>query len=313
MNFYSFHIGDYAAHTKHLSLLEDLAYRRMIDLYYTNEKPLFLEPERVARLIGMRDHIQEVSDVLSDFFIKTDDGFINKRCDEEIERARERLEETEGRRENERERQKRHRDRRKELFLRLRDVGIVPPWDTSTEALQALLDKSVSQAANEPVTRDVTANHKPHTINHEPLTNNQENKHTDVITPCQTEKSENPVCDFTPTPVGLCCKAIIQQGIKSTSQHNPTFLALIDAGATEQEFAEAAKTAVSKGNRTFGYVLGIVKKQREDAAKLLLHRGPLPTKQESLEQENKEATQRAKARLFGVQTEKDITNEATRL
>ncbi|SCX93229.1 Uncharacterized conserved protein YdaU, DUF1376 family [Nitrosospira sp. Nl5] len=84
MNFYSFHLGDYAAHTKHLTLIEDLVYRRMLDLYYTNEKPLPLEHEKVARLIGMRDHMQEVSDVLSDFFLKSEEGYTNKRCDEEI-------------------------------------------------------------------------------------------------------------------------------------------------------------------------------------------------------------------------------------
>jgi uncharacterized protein YdaU (DUF1376 family) len=88
MNFYPFHLGDYAAHTKHLNLLEDLAYRRMIDLYYTSEKPLPLDPEKVARLIGMRDHMQEVSDVLSDFFVKSEDGYINSRCDKEIETYR---------------------------------------------------------------------------------------------------------------------------------------------------------------------------------------------------------------------------------
>lgn len=85
MNFYSFHLGDYAAHTKHLNLMEDLAYRRMLDLYYTSEKPLPLEPEKVARLIGMRDYMQEVSDVLSDFFLKSEDGHTNKRCEREIE------------------------------------------------------------------------------------------------------------------------------------------------------------------------------------------------------------------------------------
>jgi uncharacterized protein YdaU (DUF1376 family) len=85
MNFYSFHLGDYAAHTKHLNLMEDLAYRRMLDLYYTSEKPLPVEPEKVARLIGMRDYMQEVSDVLSDFFLKSDNGYTNKRCDKEIE------------------------------------------------------------------------------------------------------------------------------------------------------------------------------------------------------------------------------------
>jgi uncharacterized protein YdaU (DUF1376 family) len=40
VNFYSFHIGDYAAHTRHLTPIEDIAYRRMLDLYYTSEKPL---------------------------------------------------------------------------------------------------------------------------------------------------------------------------------------------------------------------------------------------------------------------------------
>lgn len=84
MNYYPFHLGDYAAHTRHLSLMEDLAYRRMLDLYYTSEQPLPDDPEKVARLIGMRDQMREVSDVLSDFFLKSDTGYINARCDREI-------------------------------------------------------------------------------------------------------------------------------------------------------------------------------------------------------------------------------------
>jgi len=86
MNYYPFHLGDYAAHTKHLGLLEDLAYRRMIDLYYTTEKPLPNDPENVARLIGMREHSTIVTEVLSDFFLKSEDGYRNKRCDGEIEK-----------------------------------------------------------------------------------------------------------------------------------------------------------------------------------------------------------------------------------
>jgi uncharacterized protein YdaU (DUF1376 family) len=88
MNYYSFHVGDYALHTAHLSDYEDLAYRRLIDLYYTTEKPLSLDAGRVARLIRMSDHIQVVSDVLSEFFLKSEDGYINKRCDDEIEKYR---------------------------------------------------------------------------------------------------------------------------------------------------------------------------------------------------------------------------------
>jgi uncharacterized phage protein (TIGR02220 family) len=89
MNYYQFHIGDYAVHTRHLSLLEDLAYRRLLDWYYTNEKPLPLDAEKVARLIGMQDHVKEVSNILSDYFIKSDAGYINKRCDKEISKYKE--------------------------------------------------------------------------------------------------------------------------------------------------------------------------------------------------------------------------------
>ena len=85
MNYYPFHIGDYAAHTRYLTLMEDLAYRRMLDLYYVSEKPL--EPaEQTARLIGMRDHVAEVEIILSDFFEATEAGFINKRANEELDK-----------------------------------------------------------------------------------------------------------------------------------------------------------------------------------------------------------------------------------
>lgn len=84
MNYYSFHVGDYAAHTHHLTLMGDLAYRRLLDRYYLTERPLPTDPTECARLIGMRDHVQEVSEVLSDFFLKSDAGWINKRCEEEI-------------------------------------------------------------------------------------------------------------------------------------------------------------------------------------------------------------------------------------
>lgn len=86
MNFYPFHLGDYATHTRHLSLLEDLAYRRMIDLYYTSESPLPVEPENVARLIGMKDHLDCVKNVLSDFFLISEVGHTHTRCEREISR-----------------------------------------------------------------------------------------------------------------------------------------------------------------------------------------------------------------------------------
>lgn len=81
MNYYSFHIGDYAAHTRHLSLMEDLAYRRLLDLYYLREGHL---PMNCARLIGMQDQEEAVKAVLADFFEPVAEGWRHKRCDEEL-------------------------------------------------------------------------------------------------------------------------------------------------------------------------------------------------------------------------------------
>jgi len=86
MNYYSFHIGDYAAHTRRLSLLEDLAYRRLLDEYYLQEEPLTGEADLIARQIGMAEYVDEVDYVLTCFFESTPHGYINKRCDEEIEK-----------------------------------------------------------------------------------------------------------------------------------------------------------------------------------------------------------------------------------
>ena len=51
MNFYPFHIGDYISHTSHLSDAEDLAYRRLIDLYYQTEAPFPHELTMLARKV----------------------------------------------------------------------------------------------------------------------------------------------------------------------------------------------------------------------------------------------------------------------
>jgi uncharacterized protein YdaU (DUF1376 family) len=86
MHYYQFHIGDYKAHTHHLSLMEDLAFRRLLDFYYLHEAPI--KTHDIARQIGMRDYEQDVLTVLNEFFLSTPEGFINGRADKEIENYR---------------------------------------------------------------------------------------------------------------------------------------------------------------------------------------------------------------------------------
>lgn len=81
---YQFHVRDYLTKTRHLSLIEDLAYRRLLDTYYTEEGPLPSDAHRCARLVAMPEHADAVELVLNEFFELHDDGWHNSRCDEEI-------------------------------------------------------------------------------------------------------------------------------------------------------------------------------------------------------------------------------------
>lgn len=86
MHFYQFHIGDYKSHTHHLSPMEDLAFRRLLDHYYLHEQPI--RQRDIARQIGLKDYEQEVLTVLDEFFISTENGYIHTRADEEIAKYR---------------------------------------------------------------------------------------------------------------------------------------------------------------------------------------------------------------------------------
>ncbi len=154
MNYYPFHIGDYLSATRHLSWEEDAAYRRLLDTYYTNEKPLPCELRAVCRLVLATTDSQgeAVETVLGEFFELTADGWINSRADAEIQSMREKQVVNEVRDSHERERMRRHRERRAEMFAALRAVEIVPPWDVSIKELQRLHDEHCNAVKAEPKT-----------------------------------------------------------------------------------------------------------------------------------------------------------------
>lgn len=84
MHYYQFNIGDYQSHTPHLSDIEDLAYRRMLDWCYLHEKPLPVDPADVARLIRMRTHSDSIAIVLQEYFERREEGWIHLRVIQEI-------------------------------------------------------------------------------------------------------------------------------------------------------------------------------------------------------------------------------------
>ena len=82
MHYYQFHIGDYRAATAHLSNDEDLAYRRLLDMYYDTEDPIPIDTDWVARRLRLDSHV--IVSVLKDMFVLSELGWHHARCDKEI-------------------------------------------------------------------------------------------------------------------------------------------------------------------------------------------------------------------------------------
>ncbi len=94
MNHYPRHIGDYLKKTLGLSMRQDGAYNRMMDLYYTEEKPLPLVRVDLYDSLRCRDKADRdaVEHCLRKFFTETSAGFVNDRCEEELTKYHERSE-----------------------------------------------------------------------------------------------------------------------------------------------------------------------------------------------------------------------------
>lgn len=91
MNYYEHHLGDYLRDTAHLSMLEDAAYRRLLDAYYIREKALPLDVRECCKLVRAtsKQERDAVAYVLREFFREAEDGYRQKRADAEIARFQE--------------------------------------------------------------------------------------------------------------------------------------------------------------------------------------------------------------------------------
>src|SRR5574343_563763 len=169
MNYFELHIGDLTEATAHLSMIEDGAYGRLLRKFYATEKPLPADIKLVQRLVGARtkEERDAVDTVLKEFFKLQDDGWQQSRCDAEIAVFHEKQIGSAGKRESAKERQRRARERRAQLFDELRPLGVVAPWTTKTNELEAMLSRVTDAqqvcVVTQTVTRDDPATHTPDT------------------------------------------------------------------------------------------------------------------------------------------------------
>ena len=163
MHFYKFHIGDYMSHTRHLSLLEDLAYRRLLDFYFLHEQPI--KHRDAARQIGMREHEEDVLTVLNEFFLSTDNGFVNPRANKEIEEYKAH-QGTSAYGAFIRDNQSLKSVVQKDVYIQHFTNGTLDTYIKTlrTQDVPIMSTSSIHNATN---------NHKPLTINHKPIKENK--------------------------------------------------------------------------------------------------------------------------------------------
>ncbi|NHC63193.1 YdaU family protein [Paenalcaligenes suwonensis] len=256
MNHYSHHIGDYLKDTAHLSMIEDGAYRRLLDLYYQHEQPLPAEKRQVYRLARASTAAEKkaIDTILEEFFQKTIDGHRHSRCDEEIEQYQLINEDNEAKKENEKERQRRHRERRKLLFAMLREFDVVPAWDAKTTDLETLLKQYQSRVTgrdnNVADTGTATAIHYPLPITH--------NKEEAAYIPTEglgaqesppAGSENNP--DDQPSRNALIAVLLRKHGADpATHAGSKGISAMIDLQATDEHILAALETAKTRRKDT---------------------------------------------------------------
>lgn len=149
MHYYKFNIADYRKDTAHLSPIEHYIYRQLIDWYYLDEKEIPKKTHSVLRRLSLGSESEaNLLNVLSDFFIDGENGWIHGRIDEEIKQYH-------GNADINRANGKK---------------GGRPKKQQLTDSEKPKKTHSVTDGNR--MESEKNPNHKPLTINHKPLTNN---------------------------------------------------------------------------------------------------------------------------------------------
>lgn len=243
MNYYEHHIGDYAEATAHLSFVEDAAYSRMIRKYYATERPLPVDVKAVQRLVGARakEEREAVEAILHEFFELQDDGWHQVRCDLEL-----------------------HKYTAKQDKAR---ASANARWSKPHAERNANASTPHMQTDSE---RNANAyeTHNGRNALQSPIPSHQ--------TPIPKDKGAG-IREVVPrTPAGEACQRMKAAGLQAVNPSHPKLVALLQAGITLDELADAAADAVAKG-KPFAYALATAEGRRRDAATTPLPDKPGPT------------------------------------
>lgn len=263
MIFYKRFIGDIQSGTGHLSCAEMGVYDRLLDHYYVTEAPLPGDVSaccRIARAMDSGERKAVVS-VLSQFFELKDGNYHQARTDKEIGDAQPKIAaaKTNG--------AKGGRPKK--------DKSNIP--DETKDKPSGLLELNQSETETE--------------------SNGKASHSQSQIKPIELTHTAEVLVIPDPMLPGQVCAALRKAGIQTVNPSHPDLLALIAAGASIDQFTDAAAATNIK---KFAYILGVVKGQREQAASKQFVTGKLVSKEAW---RKTPALMVAKAKELGIGTE----------
>jgi uncharacterized protein YdaU (DUF1376 family) len=245
MNYYEHHIGDYDEATAHLTACEDGIYSRLIRKYYSTEKALPNDIPALQRLVRARsrDEKAAVKTILEEFFDLREDGWHQKRCDEDLARYLD-------------------KKRKAQASANARWTNREPQSERNANASNSGVrtdsERNANAYANASQTHDERNAHQaPDTSSHTPNTKDK--------TEGTNERSGPPIARARPAEISA---AMRRNGIEAQPA-DPRIIAASEAGfAVETIEAACAEAKASKPNERISplYVLRIVERWTAEAA-----------------------------------------------
>lgn len=256
MNYWPRWISAIKKRTATLSLAEMGAYDRLLDHYYAEEQPLPADLDECCRIAVAltKDERKAVEKVLAKFFTMKPDGYRNERADEEIALALPKI-----------------------AAAKANGSKGGRPKGTRKQPTE-----------NPPGFQQEPTPKAPHPQKVGGIEPDGSTPPAAGGDPAQSGEYEPPA--DAPLPgieYARIAGQIRRAGMGSLDPGYPAFRALVDAGATADEFTGFVAEALTK-SQPFKWLIGAVAGERTRAAALAtqLHRGPMPNKQEAIEQRN---------------------------
>ncbi|HEY0878977.1 MAG TPA: YdaU family protein [Zeimonas sp.] len=232
MNYYEHHLGDYAAATAHLSWDEDMAYTRLLRAYYHHEKPIPVDQREACRLARASTPAQRraVDTVLREFFDLRDDGWHQKRADEEISRY-----------------QDKQAKARRSAEAR---------WNAQRSECERISEGNANASADAMRTHSEGNAPRHQTPDTKPNTPESAGRSSRV-----------PAREPEPTLAGQACRLMREAGVQRVNPSDPKLAQLLSQGVTPQQLGDLARELrESKPDAHQPYVLAAMVGRLRDAA-----------------------------------------------